>query len=97
MVAFLICNEKICFFCVDWLQPIPGDSRNARCGICLVVLPAHHAGLCRHAQDAKHIKRVAEGNSASTSQINSVDRGSDIGNIEGLDGLVSSNTAVVCV
>jgi hypothetical protein len=55
------------------LQPISGDTRNARCGVCQVVLPAHHAGLCRHAQEPKHCRKFAERKSALKGACNVVD------------------------
>ena len=95
-INFVVVANSYCCknYCVDWLQSIPGDSRNARCGFCQVVLPAHHAGLCRHAQDPKHVKRVVEGNLTSKSQSHPVEHGSmsNQDKSERSDGLVRSVT-----
>jgi hypothetical protein len=67
-------NQTACF--ADWLEPVPGDSRNARCAVCEVVVPAHHAGLCRHAQEPKHGRRFAEKKSTLKGACVTSDKGS---------------------
>jgi len=44
---------------LDWIAAVVGDERSARCKVCDIVLPAHHAGLTKHSQNAQHLLRLA--------------------------------------
>jgi len=45
--------------CTDWIMPVVGDDRSARCKACDIVLPAHHAGLTKHSQNSQHLQRLS--------------------------------------
>lgn len=63
---------------LDWIQPDPSDDRKAKCKYCEVLLPAHHAGLCGHALDKKHLKKMSEYTTSLEldSLVNNLERGS---------------------
>ena len=43
----------------DWIAAVVGDNRSARCMVCDIVLPAHHAGLTKHSQNSQHLQRLS--------------------------------------
>jgi len=45
--------------CTDWIMAVVGDDRSARCTVCDIVLPAHHAGLTKHSQNSQHLQRLS--------------------------------------
>src|SRR6218665_2902352 len=63
---------------LDWILPVPSDDRKAKCKYCEVLLPAHHAGLCGHALDKKHLKKLSEYTSSMELDllVNNLERGS---------------------
>ena len=48
--------------CTDWIAAVVGDNRSARCKVCDIVLPAHHAGLTKHSQNSQHLQRLSSVN-----------------------------------
>jgi len=71
----------------DWITAVAGDDRSARCKVCDIVLPAHHAGLSKHSKNSQHLLRLASHNTPT--------KKTSVQNVS-LTGVISDSELQVC-